>query len=89
MNDSPATPKRYMNPYLAGIGLGLVLLSAYVIMGRGLGASGAFTSVVAAGVNSVSPTHAQSSSFYKEYLPRNASPFKDWLVFEVAGVMAD
>ena len=24
------------NPYLAGIGLGLVLLSAYVLMGRGL-----------------------------------------------------
>ena len=28
----------YMNPYLAGIGLGLVLLSAFVVMGRGLGA---------------------------------------------------
>jgi uncharacterized membrane protein YedE/YeeE len=32
------TPKPYMNPYLAGIGLGLVLLAAFVIMGRGLGA---------------------------------------------------
>ncbi len=31
-----------MNPYLAGIGLGLVLLAAFVVMGRGLGASGAF-----------------------------------------------
>jgi uncharacterized membrane protein YedE/YeeE len=87
MNEFPATPKRYMNPYLAGIGLGLVLLTAYVVMGRGLGASGAFTSVVAAGVNTVAPSHAQSSKFYKEYLPVNASPFKDWLVFEVAGVI--
>lgn len=76
-----------MNPYLAGIGLGLVLLTAYVVMGRGLGASGAFTSVVAAGVNTVATSHAQSSTFYKEYLPENSNPFKDWLVFEVAGVI--
>lgn len=81
------TTKPYMNPYIAGIGIGLVLLTAFVVMGRGLGASGAFTSVVAAGVKAVAPSHAQSSSFYREYLPANASPFKDWLVFEVAGVI--
>ena len=39
--------KVYMNPYWAGFGLGLVLLSAYLLMGRGLGASGAFASLVA------------------------------------------
>ena len=33
--------KNYMNPYLAGIGLGLTLLLAFVLVGRGLGASGA------------------------------------------------
>lgn len=76
-----------MNPYLAGIGLGLVLLAAYIVMGRGIGASGAFTSVVAAGVQTVAPAHAQSSAFYKEYLPANTNPLKDWLVFEVAGVI--
>lgn len=76
-----------MNPYLAGIGLGLVLLTAFVIMGRGLGASGAFTSVVAVGVQAVAPVHAQASEFYKEYLPADTNPLKDWLVFEVAGVL--
>ena len=40
-------PAPYMNPYLAGIGLGLVLLAAFVVMGRGLGASGAFNALVA------------------------------------------
>ena len=40
-------PKPYWNPYIAGIGLGLVLLAAFVIMGRGLGASGAFSSAAA------------------------------------------
>ncbi|MBI4427815.1 MAG: YeeE/YedE family protein [Ignavibacteriales bacterium] len=79
--------KPYMNPYVAGIGLGLVLLLSFVVMGRGLGASGAFTSVVAVGVKTVAPAHAQSSEFYQEYLPANTHPLKDWLVFEVAGVI--
>lgn len=34
--------KPYSDPYVAGIGLGLVLLAAFVLVGRGLGASGAF-----------------------------------------------
>ena len=39
--------KPYSDPYLAGTGLGLVLLAAFALAGRGLGASGAFTSVAA------------------------------------------
>ena len=42
-------PAPYLNPYLAGLGLGLVLLTAFVFMGRGLGASGAFSTLVAVG----------------------------------------
>ena len=32
------TPQPYWNPYYAGIGLGLVLLAAFILMGKGLGA---------------------------------------------------
>ncbi len=82
------TPKPYMNPYLAGIGLGLVLLSAFVIMGRGLGASGALSSVVTLVVNTVSPMHAQSNPFYQEYLNTpTGNPLNDWLVYEILGVL--
>ena len=81
-------PADYMNPYLAGIGLGLVLLSAYVVMGRGLGASGALSSFVAWSVNVVAPTHAQANEFYRGYLSGGVGhPLKEWLVFEVLGVM--
>lgn len=75
----------YLNPYLAGVGIGLVLLAAYVIMGRGLGASGAFTSLVAAGVDGVAPGHARANGLYSHYLAAG-SPLKDWLVFEIIGV---
>ena len=42
-----AGERRHMNPYLAGFGLGLVLLASFLIMGRGLGATAASGSVVA------------------------------------------
>jgi uncharacterized membrane protein YedE/YeeE len=79
-----------MNPYLAGIGLGLVLLAAFVTMGHGLGASGATSSLVAVVVDAVAPEHAQSNEFYVGYLERGVGhPLKTWLVFEVlAGALA-
>jgi uncharacterized membrane protein YedE/YeeE len=89
--DDPAAdkaPQPYMNPYLAGIGLGLVLLSAFVLMGRGLGASGAFNSAIAWLVSLVAPGYAHSNEFLARYLPEDTHPLKAWLVFEVAGVFA-
>jgi hypothetical protein len=78
----------YSNPYIVGVGLGLVLLAAYVI-GRGLGASGAMTTLVSVGVDKVSPEHAKNNEFFSEYLGDGiTNPFKDWLVFEVIGVIA-
>jgi uncharacterized membrane protein YedE/YeeE len=81
-------PKPYSNPYLAGIGLGLVLLSAFVFMGRGLGASGAFNSTLAWLVSLVAPGYAASNEFLSRYLDVPGHPLKAWLVFEVLGVFA-
>jgi uncharacterized protein len=75
----------YMNPYLAGIGLGLVLLSAFVLVGRGLGASGAFNATIAWIVSLVAPGYARSNEFLSPYLEEGAHPLKAWLVFEIAG----
>lgn len=81
-------PKPYWNPYLCGIGLGLVLLGAFVVMGRGIGASGALTSVVAASVQTVDTDHAKANAFYQGYLgDGQVSILKDWLVIEVLGVL--
>ncbi len=84
MESRPAQP--YWNPYLSGIGLGLVLLAAFVVMGRGLGASGAVASTITAGLNTVAPGHVAGNPAYAEYLKDGTSPLKDWLVFEVLGV---
>jgi uncharacterized protein len=82
-------PAPYSNPYVAGVGLGLVLLAAYVVMGRGLGASGAVASTVSWFVSLVAPAHAQANDYFSGYLERGLGhPLKDWLVFEVLGVIA-
>ena len=79
---------KYMNPYLAGVLLGLLLLATIYISGRGLGASGAVKSVTVAVVQKAVPGHTENQSFYKEYLSEhNNSPLKNWLVFEVVGVI--
>ena len=86
-NRTETGARAYMNPYLAGLGLGLVLLAAFVIMGRGLGASGALSSLVAWVTSLVSPAHAQGNEFYLGYLEGDGHPLKSWLVFEVIGVL--
>jgi uncharacterized membrane protein YedE/YeeE len=86
---NPRSPGSYANPHLAGIGLGLVLLAAFVIMGRGLGASGAFSSTMSWLVNLVAPAHAQANEYMQQYLGDGSThPLKAWLVFEVIGVAA-
>jgi uncharacterized membrane protein YedE/YeeE len=78
---------KYMNPYLAGVLLGLVLLAAFYLTGRGLGASGAMKSVVVTSVETVAPSHAEDSQFYSKYLTEGKSPMSSWLVFQVLGVL--
>lgn len=81
------TVQPYTNPYLAGIGLGLVLLTAFVVMGRGLGASGAFSNTAAWAMNAVAPDFVQGNEFLGPYLgDGSAHPLKTWLVFEVLGL---
>jgi uncharacterized protein len=79
---------KYMNPYLAGFLLGLVLLAAIFVTGRGLGASGAIKDVVLTSVHAVAPSHAENSAFFGSYFGEGKeSPMKSWLVFEVIGVL--
>ena len=75
----------YANPYLVGVALGLVLLAAFVVMGRGLGASGAFASGAAAVVSTVAPERAQANPYFARYLG-GEGPWLDWLLIEIVGV---
>lgn len=75
----------YADPYLAGAGLGLVRLAAFLIVGRGLGASGAFASGAAGLTAAVAPERAAASGLFARYLA-GEGPWREWLLFEIAGV---
>ena len=79
---------RYMNPYIAGTMLGLVLLLAMFISGRGLGASGGLKYCMVSIVGAVDRPHADKSVFYSKYFEDGKKPLKNWLVLEIAGVIA-
>jgi uncharacterized protein len=80
-------PKPYADPYIAGVALGLVLLSAFVLTGRGLGASGAFATTAAGAVAAVAPAHAAANPYFSRYASAPGGPWRDWLLFEIAGVV--
>jgi uncharacterized membrane protein YedE/YeeE len=70
---------KYADPYVAGVGLGLVLLGSFVFTGHGLGASGAFATTAAGVVATVAPQHV--NGYFGRYLDGD-----NWLVFELLGV---
>ncbi len=85
---------KYWNPYIGGVLLGLVLLAANFVSGRGLGASGAIKSAVIASAEAIAPKHVENTKFYQEYYSSHeeggdseSSPLKSWLVLEMLGVL--
>jgi len=83
--DKPKT--EYMNPYLAGIFLGIVLFLSFVLFGHGLGASGGLAKVVASIVDIFSPGHVDRNAYLIDMLRGNDNPLDDWLVYEIIGVI--
>jgi uncharacterized protein len=79
--------RTYMNPYLAGILLGMVLLAAIYFSGRGLGASGGIKYCVVSALGAVSHDHVMKSAYYGKYFENGAKPLNNWLVYEIAGVL--
>jgi hypothetical protein len=79
---------RYMNPYLAGTMLGIVLLMAMFLAGRGLGASGGIKYCVVSVVGAIDRPHADNSIYYSKYFEGGKKPLINWLPFEVLGIVA-
>ncbi|MFB3852348.1 MAG: YeeE/YedE thiosulfate transporter family protein [Vicinamibacterales bacterium] len=82
-------PAPYSNPYLTGIGLGLVLLAAFVVMGRGLGASGFFKAIAAFAGEAIAPQWTAGNAFLGSYLgDGTSSPLQNYFVYLITGVAA-
>ena len=75
-------PNKYMNPYLAGVLLGLVLLLSYFVLGAGLGASGGFARIGAELSSWVAPEHTHNSAYFGSW---GMQPLKYYLLFMLIG----
>jgi uncharacterized membrane protein YedE/YeeE len=76
---------KFWNPYLAGVALGLVLLASFLVMGKGLGASGAANRMGVQVLDVVAPAHVDANPEMAS-LKVGGSLLDNWLVFEVLGV---
>ena len=79
-------PEKFWNPYLAGLALGAVLLATYLLMGKGLGASGASFLLGVWATNALAPSHASAVPAMAGAM-EDHHPLNDWLVFEVIGMV--
>ena len=79
-----AAGRPFMNPYLAGVLLGLVLLATYVVTGRGLGATAGFAALATWVAGLVSPAAVQSSIVHLKYW-NDGAPLLNWTLFLLCG----
>ncbi len=79
-------PKPFWNPYVAGVALGGVMLVSFLLVGKGLGASGTANRLGVAAVEAVAPDHVRQNSFFAEISTTGRSLLDSWLVFEVLGM---
>jgi hypothetical protein len=79
-------PDRYWNPYLAGVAMGLVLLSAYLFVGKGLGASGPALRFVAVAFEAVAPAHVAATPPLA-HLAEEPHPLANYFVFLGLGTL--
>jgi uncharacterized membrane protein YedE/YeeE len=77
--------RQFWNPYVAGVCLGLVLLGSFLIMGFGLGSSGAITRLGVGATHVVAPEYAESNGYFARYFG-GSNILDNWLVFLLLGV---
>lgn len=77
----------YINPYIGGILIGLLIIAAYYFSGEGLGSSGGFRDVAIGTIDKVAPEYAQNNAFVAPHVQGEESPTHTWLIYELLGVM--
>ena len=82
----PQVTSPYVNPYVAGLALGVLLFVAFFVTGHGLGASGGLQRMEAAAIKVVAPDHVDRTSQFAAVAGGDRQPLDHWLVWAVLGV---
>jgi hypothetical protein len=80
-------PAAYVNPYLAGTLLGLVLFIAFFITGNGLGASGGLNRLLVYVQDAFWPEHVNQNAYLLAMAGGDRNPLDSWIVYLTIGTI--
>ena len=81
------TAKAYINPYLGGILLGLVLFMAFFLTGSGLGASGGLNRILVFFEDLIAPGHIDRVPYLLAMAGGDKNPLDSWIVMLTVGTV--
>lgn len=79
------SPDGYLNPYVGGVILGIVLFLAFFLTGNGLGASGAINRVQVYVEDIVAPGHVDKTAYLSKLAGGDRNPLDSPSVFMLIG----
>jgi hypothetical protein len=80
-------PRAYIDPYLAGALLGVVLFASFYVTGGGLGASAALSRVQTGILDWLAPGRVDRVAYFAEMAGGNRSAWNHYAVFMLAGTL--
>lgn len=84
--DVTSHSKGYLNPYIGGMGIGIVLFLGFFLVGQGFGDSGALTRIASFFMNELFPVHTEKLVYFKRYLTTSSHPLNHWLIYMLIGI---
>ena len=77
----------YLDPYLAGALLGLVLFAAFFTTGNGLGASGGIARLLVSVEDKIAPEHVDRTAYLMQMAGGRTNPLDHWIVMITVGTL--
>ncbi len=77
----------YVNPYIGGVMLGLVLFAAFFFTGNGLGASGGMNRLLVVFEDALFPAHIDRTPYLISMAGGDRNPLENWVVFVTIGTI--
>jgi len=80
-------PRPYVNPYLAGTLLGVVLFLSFYVTGGGLGASGALSHIQTGVLDWFAPAHVDRTAYFADIAGGERNPWTSSGVYMLVGTI--
>ncbi len=85
--DTRREPRPYLNPYVAGTILGIVLFATFYVTGGGLGASAGMSRIQTGFLDVLAPAHVDRTAYFAEMAGGTRSAWNHYSVFMIAGTL--